>query len=261
MTLEHSHTSAFIDSVFWDVDLSGTTFRACNLAGVRILGSNVTDIHMTGWDGEVGTVVIDGVDVTDYVASVLNERFPERVLLKAASSADDFRSLWPAIEDLWAQTVERARMLPEDRLNERVNGEWSFIETLRHLAFAVDVWIDRMILGETRPFCALGLPPEDYPKDEIPQLGLDPAARPSLAVVLTLHSDHLDRVRGVLQTVSDEVLLQTRTARPTPAFGEESQTVEECLRVVMREHIEHRRFAVRDLAELEGHTLKVAGPR
>ncbi len=251
MALEHSHTSAFVDSVFWDVDLSGTTFRACNLAGVRILGSNVTNIHMTGWDGEVGTVVIDGVDVTEYVTSELNARFPERVQLNAALTADDFRSMWAVIEALWNNTNGRARLLSEELLNERVNGEWSFIETLRHLAFAVDTWIDRMILAEDTPFCGLGMPPGDYPADQLSDIGLDPDARPALAEVLELHVEHEARVRAVVESMTDDDLTQTRTAKLTPAFPEETETVSQCLRIVMREHIEHRRFALRDLAELE----------
>jgi hypothetical protein len=40
------------------------------------------------------------------------------------------------LERLWAETVRRARQLDPELLNESVAGEWSFIETLRHLAFA-----------------------------------------------------------------------------------------------------------------------------
>lgn len=36
-------------------------------------------------------------------------------------------------------------------LHERVEGEWSFIETLRHLVFATDAWVKRAILGEPHP--------------------------------------------------------------------------------------------------------------
>lgn len=30
--------------------------------------------------------------------------------------------------------------------HERVDDEWSLVETLRHLVFAADVWMGRMIL-------------------------------------------------------------------------------------------------------------------
>jgi len=251
MALEHSHTNAFVDSVFWDVDLSGTTFRACNFSGVRILSSFVTDLSVTGWDGEVGTVVIDGVDVTAYVAAELDARFPERVQLRAAQSVGDFRALWDSIEDKWAQTVASAQLLSEDQLNEQVNGEWSFVQTLRHLAFAVDTWIEAMIRGKATPYCPLGLPPGDLPVEGFAELGLDPDARPSLADVIALHTDHLNQVRAVVESATDADLLQARTATLHSQWGEESESFAQCLRIVMREHIEHRRYAERDLSVLE----------
>ena len=251
MVLEHAHTNAFVGSTFTDVDLSGTTFRACNLSGVRIFSSFVTDLSVTGWDGEVGTVVIDGVDVTAYVAAELDSRFPERVQLRAAQSAEDFRALWAGLEELWSQTLARAEMLPEEVLNERVNDEWSFVETLRHLAFAVDTWIEAMYRGKAAPFCALGLPVGDLPAEGFAELGIDPHAHPSLAEVVALHQDHLDQVRAVVESVTDEELTETRTATLHSQWGEESETVAQCLRIVMREHIEHRRYATRDLAVLE----------
>jgi uncharacterized damage-inducible protein DinB len=251
MVLEHSHSSDFVNSVFWDVDLSGSTFRACNLSGVRIYSSFVTDLSVTGWDGEVGTVVIDGVDVTSYVASELDARFPERVLLREAQTADDYRAMWDTIEGLWAQALARAELLPEALLTERVNGEWSFVETLRHLAFAVDTWIEAMIRGKASPYCALGLPPADLPAEGFAEMGLDADARPSFADVLALHKDHLSQVREAVDSISDDDLAQTRTATLYSGWGEESNTVAHCMLVIMREHIEHRRFALRDLAALD----------
>ena len=38
---------------------------------------------------------------------------------------------------------------------------------------------------------------------------------------------------------------------PAPGYPDESRTVGRCLRVVMKEECEHRRYAVRDLAVLE----------
>src|SRR5215211_4441379 len=46
----------------------------------------------------------------------------------------------------WDAVVRRALALPEDLLHERVDGEWSFIETLRHLVFATDAWVLRAAL-------------------------------------------------------------------------------------------------------------------
>ncbi|MFD4194368.1 hypothetical protein [Amycolatopsis thermoflava] len=50
-----------------------------------------------------------------------------------------------------------------------------------------------------------------------------------------------------------------RTLSPAPGYPEEPQPVGKCLRVVMNEECEHRRYAVRDLAVLEGHFDRTSG--
>jgi len=47
-------------------------------------------------------------------------------------------------------------MAPE-LLHERVDDEWSFVETLRHLVFATDAWVRRAILGQPSPWDPLDL--------------------------------------------------------------------------------------------------------
>ena len=56
------------------------------------------------------------------------------------------------VERLWGGPVERAGKLDPELLHESVDGEWSFIETLRHLVFATDCWIRRAILGDPSPW-------------------------------------------------------------------------------------------------------------
>ncbi len=152
--------------------------------------------------------------------------------------------MWDTVERLWPATLVRAGRLPETARQERVDEEWSLVETLRHLVFADDVWVGRMILDETA-YHRLGLPPTDYPASRMPQLGLDLDARPSYAEVLALQAERRARIRGIVADVTDSELEQIRTAVPAPAWGMESHSVGGCLRVVMREHSEHRRYAVR----------------
>ena len=65
-----------------------------------------------------------------------------RSLARAGILADDapgLRRAWARLVSDWESELARARAEPgEDRLYERVNGEWSFIETLRHLVFVTD---------------------------------------------------------------------------------------------------------------------------
>jgi hypothetical protein len=46
---------------------------------------------------------------------------------------DGMREAWSIIEATWSRTAERAKRLDEALLHQRVNDEWSFVETLRHL--------------------------------------------------------------------------------------------------------------------------------
>src|SRR6266550_2045982 len=108
-------------------------------------------------DGEIRNVRINGVDVAPLIEAELNRRYPERTKLDPAD-ADGFREAWAIIERVWPPTVERAKRLPPELLHERVEGEWSFIETLRHLGAATDAWVRRAILGLPEPYSPLGLP-------------------------------------------------------------------------------------------------------
>ncbi len=99
-------------------------------------------------------VVINSVDVTAYV----NERdpwYPLRAMLRPADP-DGMRAAWAALEAEWATTTARAHALPERLLHESVGGEWSFVQTLRHLVFAIDKWFTAPILAE--PFHPIGIP-------------------------------------------------------------------------------------------------------
>jgi DinB superfamily len=116
-----------------------------------------------------------------------------------------------------------------------------------------------MIRGEELPFHRTGLPPTDYPDAGAAELGIDLAARPSHDQAVAMHADRRAQVRRVLEAVTDAELDEIRTAVPAPAWGEKSHSVRECLRVVMDEHIEHRRFAERDLSTLEGGKARRPG--
>jgi hypothetical protein len=251
MPAEYTHTDEFRAATFRQCDLTRATFRECDLTGVRIIGSQVTGLQISGFDGVAGTVVVDDVDVTAFVAAELDARHPERVQLRAMRTADDHRAMWDSVEHLWADTVARAERLPESALDEQVAGEWSFVETLRHLVFATDGWAGRMLLDRPMPYHRLALPPTDYPPEKAPEVGLDLDARPAYAEVLAVYAERRALVRRVLADLADGDLAQVRTGELAPVWGLESHSVAHCLGVLLREHCEHRRFAERDLAVLE----------
>ena len=258
--LHHEDTRAFRGATFRRVDLSGASMREVDLTGVtvrdadvtglRIVASRIEDVHLSGHEG-VGRVVVDDVDVTPYVRAELDRRHPVRVLVRGMRTADDVRAAWAVVDGLWVDAEAHAATVRPALLDERVDGEWSFVETVRHLVFAADVWVGRMLADEPGSFHPLGIPPTDTTDAGAAEMGLDLEARPSLAEVAALHRERRARFTALLERVTDADLPIVRTAVLAPDWGEESFTVLQCLTVVVREHADHLRFALRDLATLE----------
>lgn len=243
-----SHTDEFRGASFAVCDLTGAQFRDCDLTRVKIVDSWLVGVSVSGY---LENVVVNDVDVTAFVEAELNRRHPERVQLRQARTAQDFRAMWDTIEGLWAEAVARAERLPEPARHERVEDEWSFVETLRHLVFASDAWASRTVLDEPMPYHRLGLTQTAYSAADAAALGIELDARPTYAEVLQARADRMALVRGIVDGLTDTELARPCTRAPAPGYPEESRTVGGCLGVVMDEECEHYRYATRDLAVLE----------
>lgn len=149
---------------------------------------------------------------------------------------------WHQVEEMWTATVLRACRLPDHSLHERVNGEWSFVETLRHLVMVTDGWIRRTVLGADPPFHRLGLPPHFITNGA--ELGLDADAKPSFDEVLPVRLDRLSQVRQVIDDATVEGTDGGGRARSL-------DDARRALQVVTFEEWAHHQFATRDLAKLE----------
>jgi hypothetical protein len=163
--------------------------------------------------------------------------------------SEGFRTAWTILERLWEGTVARARTFPEATLHRNVGGEWSFVQTLRHLNFASAAWVGRMVVGDASPWHQLDLPWDEAPGWE--GIPWDREARPSLDEVLAVRRDRQAMVRRVLGSLTDEQLASavTRTEPGWPQLT--SFPVKECLHIVLTEEWEHRLYAERDLTALE----------
>ena len=223
-------------AVFWGADLTGARFRDVNLTGVRISHAWVADVEI---DAHVERLVVNGVDVTDYV----NERDPWHPLrsMLRVTDVDGARASWVALEAAWADTVAQARRLPEDALHESVDGEWSFVQTVRHLVMATDKWLVAPILGEA--FHPIGLP--NTGSLDFPFPGIDLDQRPTLDEALAVHADRVARVRDYLASMSPDDL-----DRSVEVLENGTNPVRECLFTVFEETFWHIRYARRDLAVL-----------
>ncbi|HVV21823.1 MAG TPA: DinB family protein [Pseudonocardiaceae bacterium] len=222
-----------------DTDVRGTLIE-----GTRLRGAELADVRI---DGELRNVVVNGVDIGPLVEAELDRRMPDRAAMRP-DDADGFRTAWDILERLWGRTVARARTFPEADLHRSVDGEWSFVQTLRHLNFASASWVGRMVLGDPSPWHEWDLPWDEAPGWE--GIPWDREIRPPLDDVLAVRADHQKMVRDVLASLTDDQLAGevTRTGVGWPPAG--TFPVKECLRVVLNEEWEHRLYAERDLTAL-----------
>jgi DinB superfamily/Pentapeptide repeats (8 copies) len=228
---------------FEDQDLTDAEFRECDFTRARLIGVVMQDAVI---DGLVSNLVVNGVEVTSYVEAELDRRHPVRLLIRSADPADLGQAFRQLRTD-WADTLERLRGLPKGSEHERVGGEWSTVETLRHLVFVHDSWFRRCCLGSTKLFNAIGLAPEFVPDQE--EQGVDRSAAPSLEEVLAVRDVQGAELEGWLSTVTADEL---SAPAPVPAgLGwppyARGKSVLECVHVVLDEEWAHHGFCVRDL--------------
>ena len=233
-------------ALFCDVDLTNAHFRLVDLTGVMIRGAALVNMDISG---QIENLRVNGVDIVPLVEAELDRRYPDRVKMRPAD-ADGFGEAWDILERLWQQTVERARGMAPELLHERVEGEWSFIETLRHLVFATDAWVKRALLGEPSPWHPLDLPHDEMPDE--PGVPRDRGARPSLEEVLALRADRMATVRRVIAGLTDEQLAGMTEPVSEPGYPEsQSFAIRRCLGAILNEEWEHRLYAERDFDVLE----------
>ena len=233
-------------STFRLVLFDGSTIRDSDMNGVTMRGVGISDTRI---DGEFSNLVLNGVEVAAYVEAELDRRDPDRPKFRP-TTAEGFREAWDVNERRWAATVDRARRLPPERLHESVEGEWSFIQTLRHLAFASESWVGRAVLGDPHPWRPMSLA-----WDTFRDLGIEQHrdARPSLDEALALRQDAMALVRGVVDRLDESELERETEPAVGPGWPLEGSTypVRECLLTVLNEEWHHRVYAERDLTVLE----------
>jgi len=234
------------EAVFWGADLTGATFRDVNLTDVRISHAWLVNVDI---DALVDRVVINGVDVSDYV----NEHdpwWPVRSMLRA-TTPEEMQGTWGALASQWATTLDLARSLPEAAAHESVDGEWSLVQTLRHLVFATDKWFTTPVLGG--PFHPMGMP--NSGSVDFPWPGLEPEADPTLAEVLAVRAERSERVRRYLGSIGPADLEQE-----VDVLENGPHPIRECIHTVFEEEFWHNRYARRDLDRLRRTTDPPGAP-
>jgi hypothetical protein len=226
---------------FLERDLRGARFVECDLSGAVMRGVEVAGMDIDApWLVHGPGVRVNGVDVAAFVEAELDRRFPGREE-RRAERPEGLRQAWTAVDRAWEAAIERAAVLPSGSVDVRVEGEWSFSETLRHLVHAIDIWLGKGVRGlDEADFHPLGLGPtggvsQAHPYDD----------------VLAARADRFGMVRDFLATVTEQKLDEARRNPHDPA---EDETVRSCLHVILEESWEHLRFALRDLDAIQSQT-------
>jgi uncharacterized damage-inducible protein DinB len=210
------------------------------MRGVDIAGMDIDAPWLSHGPG----LRINGIDVTRFVEQELDRRFPGRSK-RRAESPTGLREAWATVHQAWDAAIESAAALPAGSVDIRIDGEWSFAETLRHLVHATDIWLGRGVLGlEEADFHPLGLGHGSRSYDVVP-----------FDDVRAARADRAAMVRDFLATVTDQMLAEERRNPHNPAVAE---TVRSCLHVILEESWEHLRFALRDLDEIKSDRSRVA---
>ncbi|MFT3852061.1 MAG: DinB family protein [Ilumatobacteraceae bacterium] len=223
-------------AVFWGADLHGARMRDVDLTDVRIEHAWVIGVEI---DALVERLVVNGVDVTAFV-NEHDEWYPLRTVLRV-TTPEQMRAGAPLLDEAWSATIAQALALPDEQLRVSVDGEWSFVETMRHLVFAIDKWFDVPILG--RGFHAFGLP--NTGSRGFPWPGLDLDADPPLADILAAHAEQTARLRTYLANLTDDDV-----SRTVEILENGPNEIHQCIGTVFEEAFWHLRYARRDLARL-----------
>jgi hypothetical protein len=119
--------------VFSGIDLQRSTLRDTNFAGGSMHGVRLVDVSIDG--------VVDRLSSTASTSPATSTPTipwqPLRRMLRP-SDRDGLLASLDETDRWWAATIEHARALPDDERHESVNGEWSFVQTLRHLVLGID---------------------------------------------------------------------------------------------------------------------------
>lgn len=224
------------ESVFWGVNLSRTLFRDADLNSSRFFHVSMSDVSI---DGVIERLVVNGVDVTDYVNS--HDRwYPLRNNLSPADEVG-IRSAWFQLVAEWEKLYTLVSSLSGDVQTRSINGEWSLRDTLRHMLFVHDKWFN-WPLGGQRMFTSIGLPNTGSQGGEWP--GLDLSSDPTFDVTLDARRAQASRFGAFIETMKLSEMSDT-----SDILENGSVPTLICFHAILEEEFEHLRYAWRDIEQ------------
>jgi hypothetical protein len=232
---------------FENENWSGAVMRDIDLSNAKIVGALMTN---ASFSGEIGGLKINEIEVAPLIARELERRYPERKEIFAADP-EGMRKAFDIVFGLLDRTWERARRLSEEQRYQRVDEEWSVVETVRHLVFAVDAWIGRAVLGRDDPFDPIALPPTFLPPSA-PGMTCDPDARPSFEEALKVWKEREAEIRDIVNELTPGELERPITTKGDgyPPAGHQTQVIGP-LWTIIEESWWHNFFMNRDMDAID----------
>lgn len=185
-------------ATFDNVNLGAATFRNVNLGGVSIEGCNIKGLTIFGI--RVDTLVQAELDrgdperairVDTLVQAELDRRDPERAMLRMADRHDPacVRAVMTHLDEVRSAFYQLLRSTKPELLVTRPSpNKWSAIELARHMLFAEDLYLNRGILNNDRPWNRMGLLPT-FLEEEAAYADVGSQPSQDLETVLTAWKD------------------------------------------------------------------------
>jgi uncharacterized damage-inducible protein DinB len=145
---------------FEHCDMGGTIFEDVNLRGARFRDVNLADVVIE--DAYIKGMTVFGLRVDELIEAEMDRREPERARLRISDPADPAcaRAVLARQEYLRGEFVARLRAASLQALTARpCEGEWSALETARHMLYVEDLYLNRHLLANDAPRNRYGLPP------------------------------------------------------------------------------------------------------
>ena len=235
-------------------NLAGKDVRDINFEGARLRNVNLHNAHVTGaWmegariDGDFEGLLMNGVEVAPLIEAEIERTHPVLKQLRTLRTADDLRANLETAFGIWDELIARASALDESVVHERVDEEWSFSETVRHLVYATDAWFRHGVLDLPQPYHAIAVSHSEATGHDP---GIDLDAKPTFAEVVAVWRENQAEMRNFASGLRDDDL--KREQEPTASAGHPygKHSIRTCFWVINNEAYWHSTYAARDLDAL-----------
>jgi hypothetical protein len=230
-------------------DVSNLNFAGARLRNVFMPNVKATGVFLVNGslEGDFEGLKMNGVEVAPLIEAEIERQHPVLKQLRTLRSADELRANLETAFGIWDALIDRASALPDVTRHARVDEEWSFVETLRHLIYATDAWFRHVVLDLPSPFHDIAL---SHTEARGHDPGIDLDASPSFDEVVAVWRANQAEMRAFAAPLTDEDLSTLYEAKASPGHPRGPHLLRNVFWVVNNELYWHATYATRDLDAL-----------